>query len=172
MTETNNNKLFCTWHPDRETLLRCNRCEKPMCIDCAVKTPTGYRCKECVRGQQKIFETAITQDYIFGIMIAIVLGYIGGLIATRIGFFVIFLAPFAGGLIAEAVRKVIQKRRSKRLFQAITLAAVLGAFISAVPLLIGLLLGAMNLFGIIWMAVYIVLMTSALYYRLAGIQIR
>ncbi len=172
MTESNNKKLYCTWHPDRETYLRCNRCDKPMCIDCAVKTPTGYRCKECVRGQQKIFETAITQDYVFGILIALVLGYIGGLLATRISFFVIFVAPFAGGIIAEAVRKVIQRRRSKRLFQAVTAAAVLGGLISAAPLLLGLLFGSINLFGIIWMSVYLVLMTSALYYRLAGIQIR
>jgi MFS family permease len=172
MTESTDNKLYCTWHSDRETYLRCNRCEKPMCVDCAVKTPTGYRCKECVRGQQKIFETAITQDYIFGILIALALGYIGGLIATRISFFVIFLAPFAGGIIAEAVRKVIQKRRSKKLFQAVTAAAVLGGLISASPLLLGLLFGSINLFGIIWISVYIVLMTSALYYRLAGIQIR
>jgi MFS family permease len=172
MTESNGNKLYCTWHPDRETYLRCNRCEKPMCTECAIKTPTGYRCKECVRGQQKIFETAISQDYIFGILIALALGYIGGLISTRIGFFVIFLAPFAGGIIAEAVRKVIQRRRSKRLFQAVTAAAVVGALFSASPLLLALLFGSVNLFGIIWMLVYIVLMTSALYYRLAGIQIR
>jgi len=143
-----------------------------MCTDCAVKTPTGYRCKECIRGQQKIFETAISQDYIFGILIALALGYIGGLITTRISFFVIFLAPFAGGLIAEAVRKVLHKRRSKRLFQAITVAAVIGGLISATPLLLGLLFGSVNLFGIIWMSVYLVLMASALYYRLAGIQIR
>ncbi len=172
MTESNGNKLYCTWHPSRETYLRCNRCEKPMCTDCAVKTPTGYRCKECVRGQQKIFETAITQDYVFGIVIALALGYIGGLLTTRIGFFVIFLAPFAGGIIAEAVRKVIQRRRSKRLFQAVTIAAVIGGLLSASPLLVGLLFGSTNLFGIIWMSVYIVLMTSALYYRLSGIQIR
>jgi MFS family permease len=143
-----------------------------MCVDCAVKTPTGYRCKECVRGQQKIFETAIYQDFIYGILIALALGYIGGLISTRIGFFVIFLAPFAGGIIAEAVRKVIQRRRSKKLFQAVTAAAVVGALFSASPLLLALLFGSVNLFGIIWMLVYVVLMTSALYYRLAGIQIR
>ncbi len=172
MTDSTNNKLYCTWHPDRETYLRCNRCERPMCIDCAVKTPTGYRCKECVRGQRKKFETAIAQDYIFGILIALVLGYIGGLLTTRIGFFVIFLAPFAGGVIGEAVRKVIQKRRAKTLFQAVTAAAVVGALLSAAPLLFRLLLGSVNLFGLIWMAVYIVLMTSTLYYRLSGIQIR
>jgi uncharacterized membrane protein YjjP (DUF1212 family) len=100
------------------------------------------------------------------------LGYIGGLLTIRIGFFVILLAPFAGGIIGEAVRKVINRRRAKSLFQAVTAAAVVGALLSAAPLLFGLLLGSGNLFGLIWMAVYIVLMTSTLYYRLSGIQIR
>jgi len=51
--------MYCYVHPDRETLLRCNRCERPICQSCAVLTPTGYRCKECVRGQQKIFEPRV-----------------------------------------------------------------------------------------------------------------
>ena len=50
--------LYCYVHPDRETGLRCNRCERPICADCAVLTPTGYRCKECVREQKKVFDTA------------------------------------------------------------------------------------------------------------------
>ena len=53
MTESPNEKMYCYNHPQRETVLRCNRCERPMCTSCAVLTPTGYRCKECVRGQQK-----------------------------------------------------------------------------------------------------------------------
>jgi MFS family permease len=172
MAEAGENKLTCTWHPDRETYLRCNRCERPMCPACAVQTPTGYRCKECVRGQQKVFETAITQDYLFSIAIALILSYLGSLLATRIGFFVIFLAPFTGGIIAEAVRKVINKRRSKKLFQAVTGAAIAGALIQAFPLILGLFIGSENLFGIIWASVYILLMVSALNYRLSGIQIR
>ena len=35
--------LTCANHPDRETLLRCNKCGKPICISCAVRTPVGYR---------------------------------------------------------------------------------------------------------------------------------
>ena len=96
----------------------------------------------------------------------------GSLLATRIGFFVIFLAPFTGGIIAEAVRKVINKRRSKKLFQAVTGAAIAGALIQAFPLILGLFIGSENLFGIIWASVYILLMVSALNYRLSGIQIR
>ena len=42
-----NNTLTCTFHPNVETQLRCNRCNKPICIKCAKHTPTGYRCPEC-----------------------------------------------------------------------------------------------------------------------------
>ncbi|TFG48896.1 MAG: hypothetical protein E4H33_03340, partial [Anaerolineales bacterium] len=58
------NTLTCTFHPKRETQLRCNRCEKPICIKCAIHTPTGYRCQECIRSQQKIFVTTKWFDYI------------------------------------------------------------------------------------------------------------
>ena len=66
MTET----LYCYVHPNRETSLRCNHCERPICADCAVLTPTGYRCKECVKGQQKVFDTSEWYDYVLGFITA------------------------------------------------------------------------------------------------------
>jgi hypothetical protein len=172
MSETNSNLSVCYRHPDRETHLRCNRCEKLICPECAVLTPTGYRCVECVRSQQKIFDTAKAQDYVFGILIALILGYLGGLISRFVGFFIIFIAPAAGVVIAEAVRMVIKKRRARNLFRAVTGAAILGSVINALPALLGIFFGSFNLLGLIWTVVYIVLMTSSLYYRLSGIQIR
>src|SRR5512140_1228893 len=94
---------YCVNHPNVETSLRCNRCERPICTQCAVLTPTGYRCKDCVRGQQKIFETAQVYDYPLAFIVAAILGFVGSLIASRFGFFTIFLAPIAGTVIAEAV---------------------------------------------------------------------
>ncbi|NLF50579.1 MAG: hypothetical protein GX577_05535, partial [Leptolinea sp.] len=91
MTTSQPDKLFCANHPNRETLLRCNRCEKPICIKCAVKTPTGYRCRECVRSQQKTFETAKTQDYILAFLISGTLSYIGSLVVGFAGFFSLLL---------------------------------------------------------------------------------
>src|SRR3972149_9937977 len=93
---------YCENHPTRETSLRCNRCGKYICSRCAVRTPTGYRCQECVRGQQKVFETAQPADYFTGFIVALLLSSIGALIAASIGFFTIRLAPPAGGIIAEA----------------------------------------------------------------------
>ncbi len=55
--------LYCANHPHRETSLRCNRCEKAICPECAVLTPIGYRCQECVRAQQKTFDTNVWYDY-------------------------------------------------------------------------------------------------------------
>ncbi len=57
MTETQHS-TYCANHPTVETTLRCNRCDKPICPKCAVKSPVGYRCRECVKSQQKIFDTA------------------------------------------------------------------------------------------------------------------
>ena len=33
-----------------------------MCNRCAVRTPVGYRCRECVRGQRKAFFNAQPAD--------------------------------------------------------------------------------------------------------------
>ncbi|MEM5774126.1 MAG: hypothetical protein AAGU05_03920 [Anaerolineaceae bacterium] len=159
--------LFCYNHPDRPTMLRCNRCERPICASCAVKTPTGYRCRECVRGQQKVFETAVWSDYLIGIVLAGVLAAIGSYIVTFIGFFTLLLAPAAGTLLAEGVRRATRRRRSRPRFTWITVGAVAGSL----PLLLMMLLN-LSLFSIIWQAAYTFLMASTLYYRLGGIQIR
>jgi membrane associated rhomboid family serine protease len=39
---------YCYRHPQVETSLRCNRCNKPICLKCAQRTPVGFRCVECV----------------------------------------------------------------------------------------------------------------------------
>jgi len=170
MSDESNVTLVCYNHPNRETLLRCNRCDRPICNECAVLTPTGYRCKECVRGQQKIFDTAKPIDYVLAVVVALVLAYIGGFL-TFAGFFIIFIAPVAGVIIGEAVRRIIQRRRSIRLFQATTAAVVIGGLFHVVPTLISFFAyGNLNLFGIIWQVVYISMAASTVYYRLSGIK--
>ena len=170
MSDESNVTLVCYNHPNRETLLRCNRCDRPICNECAVLTPTGYRCKECVRGQQKIFDTAKPIDYVLAVVVALVLAYIGGFL-TFAGFFIIFIAPVVGVIIGEAVRRVIQRRRSIRLFQATTAAVVIGGLFHVVPTLISFFAyGNLNLFGIIWQVVYISMAASTVYYRLSGIK--
>lgn len=165
--------LYCENHPNVETTLRCNRCEKPICAKCAVLTETGYRCTECVRQQQKTFDTATWFDYLLAIGIAVILAYIGSLLTSRIGFFTIFVAPIAGIVIAEAIRFVIRRRRSKRLFKATAAATAFGGLLPVLSILAltGLTIGLTGIFFFIWPVVYTVIVTSTVYYRLAGISL-
>ncbi|GAA5047270.1 membrane associated rhomboid family serine protease [Thermocatellispora tengchongensis] len=39
----------CYRHPDRETYVKCQRCERPICPDCMREAAVGHQCVECVR---------------------------------------------------------------------------------------------------------------------------
>jgi len=173
MTETST--PYCVNHPNTETNLRCNRCEKLICSKCAIHTPTGYRCKDCVRNQQKVFETALWYDYLLGFIVAGVLSYIGSLIAPRLGFFVLFLAPLAGMIIAEGTRFITQRRRSKYLFYTITAGTLIGALPQTLGPILALFLYLPQaefslglLFSLLWYGAYAVIVTSTVYYRISG----
>lgn len=158
--------LTCANHPGVATSLRCNRCEKPICIKCATLTPTGYRCKECVRGQQKVFETAQNFDYPVAFTISAVLAFAGSLILPYIGFLTIFVGPLLGGVAAELVRTAVHKRRANPLF----ITAAVGAAVGCAWVLGSAILN-FSLFGIFWAGLYSFLMVSTLYYRLRGIRV-
>ena len=174
--------LYCANHPQRETSLRCNRCDKPICPECAVLTPTGYRCKECVRGQQRVYNTATSIDYMLAFITAAVLSYVGSLITGFLGFFTLLLAPLAGVVIAEAVRYVIRKRRSPGLFLTAAIATALGSLPGLILPLLSIILSlsspnSVSFLGgagltIIIRLVYTILVTSSMYYRLTGSRLK
>ena len=154
-------------------MLRCNRCNKPICAKCAIKSPTGYRCPECVRGQQKIFDTAVASDYVLGTLVALIVSGVASFLISLVGmvgffgwFIIIAAAPTAGIIIAEGARYVIRRRRARSLFIAICVAAALGA---APSILINLL--GFNIFGLAFQGIYLALSIPAIYTRLSGIQL-
>ena len=170
---TESTTLYCYVHPNRETSLRCNNCNRPICASCAVRTPTGYRCKECVRERQKTFETSEWYDYILGFIVAGALSAVAAFLVTLIGgigFFgwlIIFAgAPTAAVMIAEGVRLVTGRRRSRALF--ITVAA--GVVLGALPVILYQVF-SLNLFGIVFQVIYLVIAVPVVYTRLSGIQL-
>jgi uncharacterized paraquat-inducible protein A len=173
--------MFCYNHPKRETLLRCNQCDRPICTSCAVRTPTGYRCRECVRGQQKIFDTAQWWDYPVAALSAAVLAYFGSILARLAGFFVLLLAPVVGIIIAEAVRRILKKRRSRWLPLVAAIAVFVGSVIPLVSSIIliiiysaqpGMVQGAFpGLLSFIWPLAFAAIAASTVYYRLKGIRV-
>jgi hypothetical protein len=170
---TESTTLYCYVHPNRETALRCNNCNRPICASCAVRTPTGYRCKECVRERQKTFETSEWYDYILGFIVAALLSVVAAFLVTligRIGFFgwiIIFAgAPTAAVMIAEGVRAITRRRRSRPLFITVAVGVVLGAL----PVILFQILRG-DLFGILFQVIYLIIATPVVYTRLSGIQL-
>ncbi|MDA8370119.1 MAG: rhomboid family intramembrane serine protease [Nocardiopsaceae bacterium] len=43
----------CFRHPDRETYVRCTRCDRPICPECMREAPVGHQCVQCVAEGQK-----------------------------------------------------------------------------------------------------------------------
>jgi len=174
MTETTQ-PVHCANHPGVETSLRCNRCEKPICVRCAVRTPTGYRCRECVRSQQKIFITAEWPDYILGFVTAAFLSFLTsmlvGLISTVAGIFGWFLiaaaAPTAGMVIAEAVRFVTRKHRARSLFITVAVGMVLGILPA-----VFLNMLALNVWVLVFQGIFLFVATPIVYARLSGITLK
>jgi MFS family permease len=187
MTNTEST-LTCYVHPDRPTLLRCNQCERPICPSCAVRTPTGYRCKECVRGQLKKFDTALWYDYVIVFFTGAILSAIASLLAFIItsiiwGIFVIILGPLAGAVMANIARRFVKNRRSN----ALNIIFAVGIVAGVIPMLLVLGFGTFlmmlsaggnvmsNIFTLgplLWQFAYLATAVPSAYSQFSGIFIR
>src|SRR5215470_11706363 len=83
--------LFCYRHPDRETWVRCGRCDQPICTSCAMQGPVGLRCKSCGKPKRDALTTLKPAHVVLALAIsfgggALITGLVGGF-----GFFGIFV---------------------------------------------------------------------------------
>jgi len=164
--------LYCTVHPDRETMLRCNRCGRPMCIECAVRHPVGMRCRECVQETRSpVYRVGVTH-MLLAFVAATVAGVVAAIVHTFVsGLFwllVFFVSPALGTGVASVVERVVPRKRGR----ALQLATVAGLLAGVVLLGLGFdTLGREPLQGLLILAnpftwLYLVLSGSAAVARL------
>jgi hypothetical protein len=161
MSET----TYCFYHPDTPTSLRCNRCGKLICSKDAVRTPVGYRCKDCVRQQQDIFFNAMPIDYVIAAVVSLPIGYLAQRFVPQIGFFVILIGPAIGGLVGEVIWRAAGKRRGRYTWIAALASLSIGAAAAMLPVLSFALAGGFGL-RLIWDALFFALMAGAVVARL------
>ena len=86
--------LRCARHPGTETVLRCGRCETPICPRCMVETPVGARCPTCA-GVKRFRSMLKPAELVRAVGYGIAVGAVGTVIYTFI--------PFLGPLISFAI---------------------------------------------------------------------
>ena len=150
---------YCAAHPERDTELRCNRCERYMCIDCAQRTPVGYTCRDCVREHENKFFEGTIVDYGLVAATCAVGGALTPFVMLLIGGFLILgfiIAPAIGGTAAQIALQLTGRRRGRYSGYVATGGVLAGGLVSAL-----LLVGGLGLFTLLYLA----LAASAAYAR-------
>ncbi len=167
--------LYCANHPTVETLLRCNKCGKPICTRCGIRTPVGVRCRECAQLRRPPMYAVGPLHYLLAAAVALPVSFLAGLVMQQIGwFFAFFIGGAVGGLIGEVVYRATRKRGTGLawvvsgciLIGALASAASLIAFLPGVSL--AALLNPQVLLSLVMRSnvVYVVLAIAAAFARL------
>ncbi|HET7079985.1 MAG TPA: hypothetical protein VFM49_21325 [Chloroflexia bacterium] len=132
--EPESGTLYCANHPTVPTVLRCARCEKPICSRCRVHTPVGYRCLQCanlsVLPTYAMDSTSLTKSVLVGFAFATVLGLVWALLPG----YDFWAALILGIGMGEVVSGAANQKRGPAL-QAVGLAAAIwGIFLSRAAL--------------------------------------
>lgn len=140
---------FCAVHPQRDTELRCNRCDRYMCIDCARRTPVGYTCRECVRGHENKFYQGTLVDYALVAAVSALGGALTVVVTSLVGFLLIgfIIAPAIGGGAAQLALQLTGRRRGRQSGYVSAGAVLLGGLAAGV-----FLTGTVNIFALIFLA--------------------
>jgi hypothetical protein len=165
--------VACYRHSDRETSLRCYTCGRPICSDCAVKTPVGYRCPTCIREAQEVFFNAKATDYILAAVVSLPISLLAGFLVLQLGggFFFIFIMLFiggaVGGLIGRVAKRAVGRRRGRYLPHVVAASIVVGVIIPALPVLLVAMLGNVGVLGaLLTPGIYLFVAVGAAFYQM------
>lgn len=143
--------LYCAFHPQVPTVLRCSQCGRPICVHCAQIYPVGQLCPICVRGRKPAYyQPGVLQlvaaggatllgAALAGLLASFVLPTFFGLIAAFLG------GPAVGSLLARLALWAGRKRRGPAVQVTAGLCTVVGSFLGTMVFLPVFLLGTINL---------------------------
>jgi len=164
--------LHCAWHPDRDTRLRCARCSRPMCPECARQHPVGLRCKECARELRSPLYKVGPLQVAGGLVVGLAASFAAAMVLALLGnlwFIVLFLAIGIGTMVGDAVSWGAGRKRGRELQIAAGISLVIGALLAIGligPLRAGLPWLRVLPFSIIGPLIFMVLGTGAAVRRL------
>ncbi len=121
----------CVNHPERETLVRCSKCDAPICLKCRVETPVGFRCRECGIYRPVQYQVPPVL-FAPALGVGLIAGFIGGMIGPLLGFYAIFLGPVFGTAVGESITRVTRGKRGRALATLAATCLVLGALLAPV----------------------------------------
>lgn len=124
----------CSYHPNTLTGLRCSRCGKPICPQCAVRTPVGMRCPDCagVRGlpSYKTPANALAKSVGLGLLVAVAVAVLWRFI-PQWQFYLCLLLGFGT---VETMAKAVNYKRGADLQVAAIAVVVVGMVLARVLL--------------------------------------
>ena len=142
--------VYCLRHRDRETGLRCARCNDPICPECMVQAAVGHLCPSCVTWERNPVGQVATSRLLLALAAGMGAGILLAVAVTVLtqalgGFLSLIMWAVAGFLIGQAVHIAANRSRAPTLRFVAGGAAV---FSWAVALLIGGI--AFTLFGVVF----------------------
>jgi len=120
----------CFNHPQRETMVHCGKCDRPICVQCMVQTPVGMRCRDCAQLKQ------LPQFDVDAALLARAAA--GGLAASTVAWLLItyvsylsFFAAILVGFAVAAAMSPLAKRRTSRPLEVSAISCVICGYIIA-----------------------------------------
>ncbi|HEV7663181.1 MAG TPA: B-box zinc finger protein [Chloroflexota bacterium] len=156
--------LRCARHPGTETVLRCGKCETPICPRCSISTPVGARCPSCA--QLKRFAMLLRpRELLRAVAYGVAAGAAGTILLSFIPFLGLIGYAILGFAVGEAVSVGANRKRARELgplaigclFLGFELGIVIFIVLNGVPPSVSLLLaplqalrgGGMLIFGLL-----------------------
>lgn len=118
----------CATHPQEATLVRCARCDRPICVRCMVDTPVGKKCRDCARNRTHLSESTpqqVARGFAGALALAVPVAAVLHELQILVGAFVY------GWVVGEAALRAGGRSRSLAMQAAAGVAALLGSVVGA-----------------------------------------